>query len=250
MAQKPSPFAEWGQGSVAAPEPPIPPAPQQAPTVSLAHQHAHAHVTLPRLILCAILAAGLAAVLVLALGGSTPAALKVLRGATFTTVVPAGYAVTLTYPLPGFQKFQLIADGGSEQQLSLAGAAVPPAGTIELTLSEVPLSVAAKASHDPRLTLLPPLALLPLVVKLPGVARHVVALQPLHGATLAGQAAAAISYSYSYNGVANVRSDIVSRRGEELLGIELQSDTAVRAQALAAERTLLEHWSWTAPAVS
>jgi hypothetical protein len=259
MAQEPSPFASWGQGSVAAAVPPVPAAPDapeaapdapEAPKAAPgAHHHAHVHVTLPRLILCAALAAALAAALVLALGGSAPRALTLLRGATFTSVVPAGYALTRTYPLPGFEKFQLTA-GAAAAQLPLASAAVPPAGAIELTVSDVPLSVAATASHNARLALLPPLALLPLVVKLPGRARHVVASQPLHSTTLAGQAAAAITYIYTDHGVANVQSDIVTRRGSQLVGLELSSEPALRARALAAERTLLAHWSWTSPVVN
>jgi hypothetical protein len=248
MAQEPSPFAAWGQGSVAAPAPPTPAAPDP-PAAAPAHHHVEVGATLPRLILCAALAAGLAAAIVLALGGSAAAPLKLLRGATFTTVVPAGYALSLTYPLPGFQKFQL-SGGAGGQELGLTNAGVPPAGTIELTLSDVPLSVASSASHNARLATLPPLALLPLVVELPNGAQHVVVSQRLHGAKLAGQAAAAISYSYTYEGIANVQSDIVTRRGEQLLGVELDSDPGLRGRALAAERTLLAHWSWTSPVVS
>jgi hypothetical protein len=248
MAQEPSPFAAWGQGSVAAPAPPTPAAPDP-PAAAPARHHVQVGATGPRLILCAALAAGLAAAIVLALGGSPAAPLKLLRGATFTAVAPAGYALSLTYPLAGFQKFQLTSGAGG-QDLGLTSSSVPPAGTIELTVSDVPLSVASSASHNARLTTLQPLALLPLVVELPNGAQHVVTSQQLHPATLAGQAAAAISYSYTYQGVANVQSDIVTRRGEQLLGVELDSDPGLQGQALAAERALLAHWSWIAPAVS
>jgi hypothetical protein len=244
MAQEPSPFTAWGQGSVAAPAPPTPAAPAAAP----AHHHVQVGATVPRLILCAALAAGLAAAIVLALGGSTAVPLKLVRGATFTTVVPAGYALSLTYPLPGFQKFQLTG-GARGQELGLTNAGVPPAGTIELTVSDVPLSVASSASHDPRLSTLQPLALLPLVVALPTGAKHVVTSQRLHAVTLAGQAAATISYSYTYQGVANLQSDIVTRRGEQLVGVELESDPELHGGALAAEHTLLAHWNWISPAV-
>ncbi|HEY1778061.1 MAG TPA: hypothetical protein VGG41_18035 [Solirubrobacteraceae bacterium] len=254
MAQKPSPFAAWGQGSVAAPAPPLPAAPDpsdtgRVPSAFAAHHHLEVGATLPRMILCAALAAGLAAAIVLALGGSSaPAPLKLLRGATFTTVVPAGFVATVSYPLPGFQKFQL-SNGVGLSALPLSNTSVPAPGTIELTVSEVPVSVASSASHEPDLATLPPRALVGLVVKLPAGARDVVTAGRLRATTLAGQSAAAITYAYTYQGVANVQSDLVTRRGQQLLGIEFNSQPSLHTRAVVAELTLLEHWSWTSPVV-
>jgi hypothetical protein len=243
MADEPSPFAVWGHASAK------PPAGADAFSAPLdpiaAPRQRHVRVTAPRLILCALLAAGVAAAVVVALGSSGAPLLKTLRAASFTTVVPAGYIVTLVHPLSGFNSFQLL--GGTAADLAVLDDGVPPAGTIGLTVSEVPVTVASAATNNPHLATLAPAALLALLVKLPASASHIAVAEHLHGATIDGEAAAAISYSYTYRGFPNVQSDVVTRHGGQLVGVELVSGPALAAQGAAAERTVLSHWAWNAP---
>jgi hypothetical protein len=252
MADEPNPFAAWGHAVASAPlanvAPAAPAAVGDPPAVAVAH-HAHVRVTAPRLILCAVLAAGLAAAIVIALGSSGPPALKTLRAASFTTLVPAGYAVTLTHPLAGFDNFRLLSRTAAGAPANVDGG-VPPAGTIELTLSEVPSAVASAQTHNPRLQTLPPMALLGLLVHLPDGASHVVTSARLRRTSLGGQAAAAITYTYSYHGLVNVQSDVVTRRGTQLVGVELDSEPALSERAAAAEQTVLSNWAWNTPSVS
>ena len=254
MADEPNPFAAWGHAVVRAPAAdaaPGLPAALPDPPAAVAAAHAHMRVTVPRLILCAVLAAGVAAAIVIALGGSGPPVLRTLRAATFTTLVPAGYAVSLTHPLAGFDNFQLLSGAGAGAgALPIVDGGVPPAGTIELTLSEVPAATASAATHDPRLQTLPPKELIGLLVHLPSGASHVVTSARVHRASLGGQAAAAITYSYSYRGLANIQSDVVTRHGTQLVGVELDSQPVLAQKAAAAEQTVLKNWAWNTPSVS
>jgi hypothetical protein len=252
MADEPNPFAAWGHSG--APSPPAsgaPEAPSAVPRVGPAAQahHGHLRVTAPRLIICAVVAAAVAAALVIALAGSTPPVLKTLRAATFATVVPAGYAVVRSHPLAGFDSFQLLGGPGAAS-LPIVEGGVPPAAFVELTLSEVPASVASAAAHNPQLETLAPMKLLGLLVKVPRGASHVLTPVRLHHATLGGAAAAAISYSYTYRGRPSLQSDIVTRHGTQLVGVELDSAEPLAAKAAAAERTVLSNWAWSAPAPS
>ena len=252
VADEPNPFAAWGHAVAPAPAAsaaPGPPAALPDPPAAVVAHHAHVRVTVPRLILCGVLAAGVAAAIVIALGSSGPPVLRTLRAATFTTLVPAGYAVTLTHPLAGFDNFQLLSGAGAGA-LPIVDGGVPPAGTIELTLSEVPAAAASAATHNPRLQTLPPMALLGLLVHLPSGASHVLTSARLHRASLGGQAAAAITYTYTYHGLANVQSDLVTRRGTQLVGVELDSRPALAEKAAAAEHTVLSNWAWNTPSVS
>ena len=258
MADEPNhPFAAWGHGSAPAPvtatatpatAAAAPPAREAAataqPPAANQHVHRHAHVTTPRLILTAVLAAGVAVAVVLLVGGGSSApALARLRAAAFATAVPAGYVLTRSHPLPGFDNLQLMGRTNG-RPLPLANAGVPPAGMIELTLSEVPVSVATAATHDRSLATLPPLRLLGLLVDRPSGATHVVTTVPLHTTMLAGTPAAAITYAYRYHGVRNLQSDIVTRHGTELIGIELDSEPALAGAGHAAVATVLSNWSW------
>jgi hypothetical protein len=249
VADEPNPFVAWGRGGAPAAPPSAPPqAPPAPPPAAQAHR-ADLRVTAARLVLCAVLAGGVAAALVLGLGGSAPPVLKTLRAATFATTVPAGYAVVVTHPLAGFDTFRLLSAPGAGS-LPIVDGGVPPAGVVELTLSEVPAAVASTAAHNPQLETLAPMKLLGLLVKPPRGASQVLTPVRLHRATLGGAPAAAISYSYSYRGRANLRSAIVTRHGTQLVGVELDSGAALAAKAAAAEQTVLANWAWSAPAPS
>ena len=200
----------------------------------------HVKVTVPRLILCSLIAVGITAAAVVLTSGSAPPVLRALRAATFTTVVPSGYTLLLTHPLAGFDSYQLTRGTG----VAFGSSDVPAAGNVQLTLSEVPILVASSAAHDPRLATLGLPALLELVVKLPAGAEHAVTTARLHRADIGGQPAAAISYRYRYQGRDNAQSDIVTRRDGELVGVELDSEPVLAGQAAAAESTVLANWAW------
>jgi hypothetical protein len=68
---------------------------------------------------------------------------------------------------------------------------------------------------------------------------------PLHETSLGGAAAAATSYTYTYEGVGNVQSDVVSRHGQELASIELNAEPALASQGTTMLDAVIAHWRWT-----
>jgi hypothetical protein len=186
-------------------------------------------------------AVAVAVVAALTLGGGS--SVQTLQGSSFTTSYPAGWRMTVHH-----------ADGIAEYQLSSTAATpdgygIPPAGTIAITIGEVPAAVVA--SH-PLTGGAPDLSagsqdateLLPNVVGTPAGALNESITTAGHPTTLDGIDAAAIVYAYSNSGLQNVQSDIVARRGTEIFNAELDTEPSLESQGNAALATIIADWHW------
>src|SRR6202012_2768117 len=109
---------------------------------------------------------------------------------------------------------------------------LPAPGEIGVSINES--SVAAAWPLDPGAATDGPLALLSHIIGIPPRAGAPEVLTPLHAVTLAGTAAAAITYSYTYNNVGIVQSDIVARHGSEIIMVEMDTERSLAAQGAAA----------------
>lgn len=239
MAHMPNRFADWGKSTVAGVDaPPAPVAPQ--PFKALRSPRAMA----------ALIVAGVAIGLVLAttLGGSNAAAVNTtaLTSASFKTAYPGGFRLSVSHPVPGATVYQMTSPSTTAVAPFIHGP--PPAGVIAIDITDVSVALVASLDHDPGAVTQTPLQILPSTVDQPAGAAGVVNSVPIHATSLDGVAAAAAGYSYTYQGVANVQSDILARNGQELDGIEMDTEPSLAAQGKAALGTILAHWSWSNPA--
>jgi hypothetical protein len=161
-----------------------------------------------------------------------------LVGASFTTRYPSGWTITLIRPVPGVAVYELGSSSGKLNDVN-----IPALGEIGITVTEFPLDkFAAKA--DPAAPAQSPLALLPHVIGIPRVAQSPQFLSPPHMASLGGYPAAAEKYSYNYNGIGNVQSDVVARVGATIVSVEMDAEPSLALRAEAAMSNLLQHWHW------
>jgi hypothetical protein len=174
---------------------------------------------------------------------ATPANAQTLNASGFTTSYPAGWTMLVKR-----------ADGVTEYQLSSTGAAanaygIPPAGTTAITIGEAPAAIVATHSliggaPDLAAATQSALQLLPNVVGTPAAAQTAVVTTAAHTTTLGGIDAAATTYSYTYLGQPVVQSDVVARRGNEIVNAEMDADPSLASQGDAALATVLAGWRW------
>jgi hypothetical protein len=188
------------------------------------------------LIAMALLAAAIGAAAVAALEASAKASTSPLDGRTFTTAFPAGWTLTETQPSAGVTSYTLSSNG-----VSVNGVGIPPAGSSAITIEEYSIALAADPAAVPQ----SPLTLLPEVIGTPKSAIGEASTVAVHETNLGGAPAAAASYTYTYDGVGNVQSDVVSRDGPEIATIELDTEPALASQATAALDAVIAHWHWT-----
>lgn len=232
------PFAAWGHG---VPARPALPTPLSGPPRRI--------WTRQRLVLAAIvLAAAVGGVLFRTLSGAGPGAatpqnpLATVAGSPFTTSEPAGFRLSVSHPIAGVTYYQLTSPSTAAVPLLIQGP--PPAGVIVLSITVVSAATVAKTGNDPGAATQTPIQLLPHAVSEPSGAVGVVASVAPHGTSLDGVAAAAVQYSYSYDGVADIQADVFTRNGQNIEGIELDAEPALAAQSIAAMDTILSHWHW------
>jgi hypothetical protein len=236
MAHVPNRFADWGKTTVAGVD---------APPTVVAPQPSKA-LRSPRAI-AALVVAGVAIGLVLAvtLGGSNASAVSTtaLTSASFKTAYPGGFRLSVSHPVPGATVYQMTSPSTTAVAPFIQGP--PPAGVIAIDITDVSVAVVASLDHDPAAGGQTPIQILPSTINEPSGATGVVNLEPLHSTSLDGLAAAAVGYSYSYQGVWNVQLDVLARNGQELDGIEMDAEPSLATRAKAALGTILARWNWT-----
>ncbi len=235
----PNRFADWGKATVAG---------DDHPTAPDAPQRSHP-LRSPRVI-AGLVVAGVAIGLVLAatLGGSSApgpgASTTALSSDSFTTAYPDGFVLSVSHPDPGATVYQLTSPATASVAPLIQEP--PPAGVIAIDITDVPVALFASLDHDPDAVSQTPIEILPSSVAEPSGAASVVNSDPIHASRLDGVAAAAAGYSYTFQGVEDVQSDVLARHGQELEGIVMDTEPALSAQGQAALATILAHWSWTA----
>lgn len=160
-----------------------------------------------------------------------------LRAAGFTTEYPAGWRLLIGKSAQGVTTYSIGSTNTPLDSLNL-----PAPGEIGVTVSES--SIATASLVDPAAASDDPLSLLSHMIGIPRVAGAPEVLTPLHEVTLGGTAAAAIKYSYTYNNVGNVQSDIVARHGSQIVMIEMDAEPSLAAQGAAALATAVAQWRW------
>jgi hypothetical protein len=160
-----------------------------------------------------------------------------LRAGGFTTEYPAGWTLRIGEPMQGMTTYSIGSTSTPLNSLNL-----PAPGEIGVSINES--SISAAWPLDPGAATDNPLALLSHIIGIPRTAGAPEVVTPLHAVTLAGTAAAAITYSYTYNNVGNVQSDIVARHGSEIVMIEMDTEPALAAQGAAALANTVAHWRW------
>jgi hypothetical protein len=199
--------------------------------------------TLRRLrILVATVAAATGAALVVTLAGSASGSVSTpassLQGTAFTSAYPKGWTVRITRPIAGVTTYALTPSG-----VTLNSVGIPPAGSLGITIAEY--SVATLAAEDPIPMPKDALKLLRYVIGTPRSATGESSSVALHETSLDGAAAAATTYTYTYGGVGNVQSDVVSRHGQELASIELNAEPALAPQGKTMLDAFIARWRWT-----
>ena len=179
--------------------------------------------------------AGLA-VAVTVIGGQS--ADRSLGDYSFSTRYPAGWTLTSGQPVVGVTNYAL---GSTSAKLNDLGIPVP--GEVGITVSEYSLSTLATLA-DPGAATQSPLLLLPHVIGVPRFAESRSVLNQLHTTSLGGAPAAAIQYSYTYDGVVNIQSDVVARHGSTIVSIESDADPQAAGQASGAMTKAIAQWRW------
>ena len=237
MAHVPNPFTDWGRGTAASGD--------ASPTL-VAPQPAHV-LRSPRAI-AALVVLGVAIGLVLAatLGGSNAATVDTtaLNTSSFKTAYPDGFLLSVSHPVAGATVYQLTSPSTTAVAPFIQGP--PPAGVIALDITDVSVALVASLDHDPAAGTQTLLQLLPSTVDEPSGAAGVVNSVPVHSTSVDGLAAAAAGYDYTYEGVGNVQLDVLARNGQQLEGIEVDTEPSLAAQAKAALSTILARWRWSA----
>jgi hypothetical protein len=246
MVHVPNRFADWGKPTVAGVDAQAPP-----PLAPLVTPKSSGALRSPRAI-AALVVAGVAIGLLLTaiVGGSKAAAVNTtaLTSGSFKTVYPGGFRLSVSHPVSGATVYQLTSPATTAVAPFIHGP--PPAGVIAIDITDVSVALVASLDHDPAALTQTPLQMLPSTVDQPAGATGVVNSVPIHASSLDGVAAAAAGYSYNYQGVGNVQSDVLARNGQQLDGIELDAQPSLAAQGQAALGTILAHWSWINAAAS
>lgn len=161
---------------------------------------------------------------------ATPA--RTLATPSFTAPYPAAWHLT-TLRAHGATRSQLSSSGRP-----IDGLGIGPAGTVGVTVEESAPSARLAAFRGSMV------ALLAFVVGTPRQARDITLAAPPRSVSLDGAPAAEESYAYTFAGRQNVQSDVIARRGERLLFIELDAEPAAARAGAAGFAMLTGRWRW------
>jgi hypothetical protein len=163
---------------------------------------------------------------------SSPTRTTKLDARMFSTRYPTGWSV-MTAQRRGAVRYQLSSNGKT-----INGLDIGPAGTVGVTILETaPSRVVGAFSRG-----IP--ALLPLIVGTPRTAEGVTRTAAPRAVTLDGAQAAEESYAYMYGGRENVQSDVLARRGDRLVLVELDGEPTAARAAEADFEALMRGWRW------
>jgi hypothetical protein len=162
----------------------------------------------------------------------TQAGEKTLHARLFNAPYPGDWSVS-TAQRRGAIRYQLTSTGRAIDNLDIG-----PAGTVGVTILETAPSRAIGAfTHGAS-------ALLPLIVGTPRTAAGVTRTAAPRAISLDGAPAAEESYTYMFSGRENVQSDVLARRGDRLVLIELDGEPSAASSAEAGFEALTRGWRW------
>lgn len=167
-----------------------------------------------------------------------------LNGGSFTIAYPAGWDLTARRGPTGAVRYQLSSTGAP-----ISGLGIGPAGTIGITIDEMPISTLAVkhltgTSADPAASSQNAIELLPHAVGTPVGAEDLARAEFPHAITLDGADAAREAYTYSWAGHTNMQVDILSHLGGRLFLLELDAEPAVAHAGQTALEAIIQDWRW------
>jgi hypothetical protein len=167
-----------------------------------------------------------------------------LEGGSFSTAYQAGWVLRARRGPTGAARYQLSSTGAP-----VSGLGIGSAGTIGITIDEMPISSLAVlhlagASADPAAASQSAIELLPHAVGTPAGAEDLARVEFPHAITLDGADAAREAYTYSWAGRENLQVDILSHRGGRLYLLELDAEPAVAPAGQAALEAITGDWRW------
>lgn len=172
------------------------------------------------------------AVLALAIGAfaavSSGASPRTLRGNSFTTSYPAGW--TIATRRKGAAAQYLLSSTGA----AISGLGIGPAGTVGVTLEELPAPPKVRTESAKQL--------LQQAVGTPVKAVTYVRAPAI--GSLDGAQAATFACAYTYRGVANVQVDLVALHGTTIIFLETNAEPAKASRASSALTMITAHWHW------
>jgi hypothetical protein len=187
-----------------------------------------------------------AAIVLLTMGGSSkqapsaPAAPAqtgngTLRGRDFETSITSGWRITTQQLRPGEVRYVI-----TSTATSLDRAGVPPAGSVGITITDVPTSAFAKgASSAPHA-----LTVLQASARTPRGAKGVARVAPPRKSMMGGAQAAEEVFTYSYKGFKNVQVDVVAQHARRSVLIELDAEPGLSKPSQRALELLASGWRW------
>jgi hypothetical protein len=162
----------------------------------------------------------------------SPTRTRTLDARLFSAPYPAVWSVVAAHR-GGAVRYQLSSTGRPIDSLGIG-----PAGTVGVTILETaPSRIVGAFSRGVT-------ALLPLIVGTPRTAEGVTRTATPRTVTLDGMQAAEESYAYTYGGRENVQSDVLARRGDRLVLVELDGEPVAARGAEAGFEALMRGWRW------
>lgn len=167
-----------------------------------------------------------------------------MNGGSFTTAYQAGWGLTTKQSPMGAARYQLSSTGAQ-----ISGLGIPPAGTIAVTVDEMPTSALSVlhlvgAAPDRAATKQSPVELLPHAVGVPGGAQAVARVVSPHATILGGAGAAEEAYSYNLAGREIEQVDVLSQRDERVVLVELDAEATLADAGREALGAITGHWRW------
>lgn len=170
---------------------------------------------------------------------SAPSSSRTLTARSFTASYPRSWSASSARASKA-RSYWLSSTGAR-----IASVGIGPAGTVGVTVDEIglprtPVASSGKGSSEPA----DEAALLRRLVGVPRGAHGVTRAEAPRATSLDGVPAVEESFTYAFAGRANVQSDVLARRGAQVVVVELDGEPApARAQEPAFER-LFRTWRW------
>ena len=193
----------------------------------------------------AVVVLAIAAVLLLRpWNGDGHGSARTLQSGSFVTSYPSGWRLTVSNGRSGAERYQLSSNGAP-----VNGLGVGPAGTIGITIDQMPISslgeIHLAGGHpDPAAASQSSIELLPHSVGTPAGAQDIVRTESPNAIYLDGADAAREAYRYTWGGHSNLQVDILSHRGGQLFLLELDAEPALVQQGQAALEGITSDWRW------
>lgn len=170
--------------------------------------------------------------------GAGQASAGTLSGTTFTTHIPDGWALSVSHPSAEVNAYTLTTGHAGRNDLGIASD-----GVIAITISEYSLATLARLDPGAAGAVQDPVGLVTDLTSPPSGAQDGSASAPNRG-SLGGQPAAGISYTYTYEGVRNVQTDLIAVNGQAVATVELDVAPALARQGSSAMNSVIADWRW------